>query len=132
MISTSDAFAAVQGLLGTRVFARMLATAAGDPVVATTEVPPDAGTIVAIVPVLDEAERLGPCLDGLVAQPAALTSIIVVDGGSTDLTRDIVRSYRVTRACGWWMPVRRRARGTAKRGISRAVSRPAIPKRATS
>jgi dolichol-phosphate mannosyltransferase len=71
----------------------MLATAAGDPVVSTMEVPPDAGTIVAIVPVLDEAERLGPCLDGLVAQPAALTAIIVVDGGSTDLTRDVVRSY---------------------------------------
>jgi dolichol-phosphate mannosyltransferase len=80
-------------LLGTRVFARMLATAAGDPIVATMEVPPDAGTLVAIVPVLDEAERLGPCLDGLIAQPAALTSIVVVDGGSRDLTRDIVRSY---------------------------------------
>jgi dolichol-phosphate mannosyltransferase len=93
VISTSSAFAAVQGLLGARVFARMLASAAGDPVPVATEIPPEAGTLVAIVPALDEAARIGPCLEGLIAQPPALVSIVVVDGGSRDRTREIVRSY---------------------------------------
>ncbi len=93
MISTRDAFAVGQGLLGARVFARMLATAAGDPIVATSELPPDAGTICAIVPVLDEAARIGPCLEALIAQPSALVSILVVDGGSHDGTQELVRGF---------------------------------------
>ncbi len=93
MISTLDAFAVGQGLLGARSFARMLATAAGDPIAPASEIPPDAGDIVAIVPALDEAERIAGCLAGLIAQPAALVSIVVVDGGSHDATRDVVRSF---------------------------------------
>jgi dolichol-phosphate mannosyltransferase len=93
VISTLDAFAVGQGLLGARVFARMLGGAAGDPIAEATAVPDDAGTVVAIVPVLDEAGRLGPCLEGLIAQPSALASIVVVDGGSQDATRDLVRSF---------------------------------------
>ena len=71
----------------------MLAGAAGDPIASVANVPPWAGTVVAIVPVLDESERIGACLDGLIAQPAALRSIVVVDGGSRDATRDVVRAY---------------------------------------
>jgi dolichol-phosphate mannosyltransferase len=71
----------------------MLASAAGDPIQATAEIPPGAGTIVAIVPVLDEAERLGPALEGLIAQGPQLVSIVVVDGGSTDATCALVRSF---------------------------------------
>jgi dolichol-phosphate mannosyltransferase len=71
----------------------MLASAAGDPIRATAELPPDAGTLVAIVPVLDEAERLGPALEGLIAQGPELVSIVVVDGGSTDATCALVRSF---------------------------------------
>lgn len=93
MISTRDVFAVGQGLLGARVFARMLATAAGDPIVATATIPPDAGTICAIVPVLDEAARIGPCLEALIAQPSALVSILVVDGGSVDGTQEMVRGF---------------------------------------
>ncbi len=93
MISTRDVFAVGQGLLGARVFARMLATAAGDPIVATATIPPDAGTICAIVPVLDEAARIGPCLEALIAQPSALVSMLVVDGGSTDGTQEMVRGF---------------------------------------
>jgi dolichol-phosphate mannosyltransferase len=93
VISTRDVFAVGQGLLGARVFARMLATAAGDPIVATATIPPDAGTICAIVPVLDEAARIGPCLEALIAQPSALVSILVVDGGSVDGTQEMVRGF---------------------------------------
>ncbi len=73
----------------------MLATAAGDPIVALSA--DDAarvrGRASAIVPVLDEAARLGPALESLGAQSATLTEILVVDGGSRDDTRQIVRSY---------------------------------------
>jgi dolichol-phosphate mannosyltransferase len=93
VISTRDAFAAIQGLLGARVFARMFLTAAGDPVQVAAEAPPGAGPISAIVPVLDEHARLAPCLEGLIAQPPDLREILVVDGGSRDGTQQLVRSF---------------------------------------
>ena len=43
-----------------------------------------------IVPTLNEASRLQPCLDGLRRQRAPLSEIIVVDSGSTDGTRELV------------------------------------------
>ena len=43
-----------------------------------------------IVPTLNEAARLQPCLDGLSRQREPLTEIIVVDSGSTDGTRELV------------------------------------------
>src|SRR5436305_14194467 len=45
------------------------------------------------VPVLDEAQRLRPCLNGLLAQGPEVAEILIVDGGSTDDTRDLVRAY---------------------------------------
>ncbi len=71
----------------------MLATRNGVAVMKTNVVPAGAGTVAAIVPVLDEHERLGPCLEGLMAAPAALAAIVVVDGGSTDGTQALVREY---------------------------------------
>ncbi len=93
MTSTLRVFAAAQGLLGARVFGRMLASAAGEPIAVSNDVPPVAGTISALVPVLDERARLGPCLDGLTRQPSALGEIVVIDGGSRDGTRELVREY---------------------------------------
>ena len=34
-----------------------------------------------------------PCLDGLLAQGPEVGEILIVDGGSTDGTRDLVRAY---------------------------------------
>ncbi len=75
-----------------RVLARMLATAAGDPI-AVVDAAPASLTVSAIVPVLDERERISPALEGLIAQPAALREIVVVDGGSSDGTQDVVRAF---------------------------------------
>ncbi len=93
MISTSDAFAAVQGLLGARVASRMLLSAAGDPLARAVAPPAGSGAVAAIVPVLDEERRLGPCLEGLCAQGPWLREILVVDGGSSDGTRDLVLAH---------------------------------------
>jgi len=46
-----------------------------------------------IIVVKNEAEIIGLCLDSMLAQTFKNYEIIVVDGGSTDGTADIVRSY---------------------------------------
>ena len=46
-----------------------------------------------IVATLNEAHRIGPCLDGLAAQIDPLLEILVVDSRSTDGTREIVAAY---------------------------------------
>jgi dolichol-phosphate mannosyltransferase len=45
-----------------------------------------------IVPVLNEVDRLEPCLGGLLAQEGPVLEILIVDGGSDDGTRELVRS----------------------------------------
>jgi len=85
-------FTVLQSGLALRVIVRMARTARGERIG-----PAMAGTVServsAIVPVLDEAERLEPCLAGLHAQGAEVAEILVVDGGSIDATRDIVRGW---------------------------------------
>ncbi len=46
-----------------------------------------------IVPVLNEHDRLSPCLEGLIAQGEEVVEIVVVDGGSDDGTQELVRAY---------------------------------------
>jgi dolichol-phosphate mannosyltransferase len=70
----------------------MVATSGGHAILPAA-LPADAGSVVAIVPALDERERLGACLEGLLRQPAALGAILVVDGGSSDGTPDVVRAF---------------------------------------
>ena len=45
-----------------------------------------------VVATLNEAERIGRCLDGLARQGAVVREILVVDSRSTDGTRDLVRA----------------------------------------
>ena len=47
-----------------------------------------------ILPVLNESPRLSKCLDSLIAQPQEAAEILVVDGGSTDGTQEIVMGYQ--------------------------------------
>lgn len=57
------------------------------------------GSISVVIPTLNEAETIGPCLDSLQGE-RAITEAIVVDGGSSDGTREIAMSkeYRVVTA----------------------------------
>ncbi len=77
--------------LAARVLIRLVRTAAGTRLVTTDA--PVADRITIIVPVLNERARLTPCLDGLMAQGPEVAEILVVDGGSTDGTRGLVREY---------------------------------------
>jgi dolichol-phosphate mannosyltransferase len=51
------------------------------------------GGVTVLVPVLNEAARLAPCLAGLIAQGPEVLEILVVDGGSSDGTPDIVAAF---------------------------------------
>ena len=48
-----------------------------------------------ILPVLNEAGRLGPCLEGLLFQGPEVAEILVIDGGSSDGTQELVAGYAV-------------------------------------
>ncbi len=76
-----------------RVIARLARTASGARIAAGTAASSDSlddfGSVTVLVPVLDEEHRLAPCLAGLSAQPPSVAEILVVDGGSTDRTRDV-------------------------------------------
>ena len=50
-------------------------------------------TVSVIVPARNEEACLGACLDSLVGQTGVAFEVIVVDDGSTDLTRQIARSF---------------------------------------
>jgi dolichol-phosphate mannosyltransferase len=85
--------AAVQGIALAVLLARLLPGRRRRPPVPPR---PDAsasdGDVSVVVPALDEAQRIGPCLDGLAAQSSVVREILVVDSGSTDGTQDLVRA----------------------------------------
>jgi dolichol-phosphate mannosyltransferase len=85
---------AVEAALGARVVARFLRGAHGVSLMSTAAEPAHDQHIGVVLPTLNEAERVGPCLDGLLAQGPEVAEIIVVDGGSTDGTRTLVARYQ--------------------------------------
>lgn len=82
-----------QALLGLRVLARFLSSAGGRRIRAVAAPPAGGEQVAVVVPVLDERERLAPCLEGLLAQGPEVAAILVVDGGSVDGTPDLVRQF---------------------------------------
>lgn len=84
--------AAVQTLLGMRVLWHLLRSAGGEHIQAE-EAWRGNERVSVIVPVLNERNRLSPCLEGLVAQGAEVVEILVVDGGSDDGTQQLVSTY---------------------------------------
>jgi len=81
-------FGALQVVLALRVVARMMRSAGGQRIASSTR--PCAARVSVIVPVLNEQDRLDPCLAGLAAQGEVVSEILVVDGGSRDRTCDVV------------------------------------------
>ena len=79
-----------------RVIARLAATASGVRIAHSPALPADIASVTVLVPVLDEEHRLAPCLAGLSAQPPSVAEILVIDGGSTDRTRDVVAAAAVS------------------------------------
>ncbi|CAN5683014.1 glycosyltransferase family 2 protein [soil metagenome] len=87
------ALAVVQTIAALRVWSRLIRTRDGiriDPVSAHA---PVTETATVILPVLNEEARISPCLEGLIAHGCEVSEILVVDGGSTDRTREIVAFY---------------------------------------
>src|SRR6476659_5296195 len=62
------------------------------PPVAPGGVVPAGTSVSVVVASLNEAHRIQPCLDGLVAQDVLVREILVVDSGSTDGTAELVRA----------------------------------------
>lgn len=83
----------VQAILGMRVILRLLRSAGGERVSPEEALATEEERVSVIVPVLNEYNRLSPCLEGLIAQGAEVSEVVVVDGGSGDGTQNLVRSY---------------------------------------
>jgi dolichol-phosphate mannosyltransferase len=78
----------LEAIAGVRAALRMLSTAGGAPIASAA--PRAAGTLAAIVPVLNEEARVGASLDTLMRCGPEIAEIVVVDGGSVDRTADVV------------------------------------------
>lgn len=85
--------ALVQALLAGRVLLRLARTAGGSRIAEADGPSPSDEQVTVVLPVLDERERIEPCLDGLMGQGCEVAEILVVDGGSTDGTQAIVARY---------------------------------------
>jgi dolichol-phosphate mannosyltransferase len=86
----------LQVVLALRIIWRMARTARGTRITVDPRGWLPAGSISVIVPVLNEFDRLGSCLDKLIACGSEVREILVVDGGSTDGTQKIVASFAAT------------------------------------
>ena len=49
-------------------------------------------TVTVVVATLNEAKRIGPCLEGLMAQTEPMLEVLIVDSRSTDGTRELVEA----------------------------------------
>ncbi len=82
-----------QTLLASRVVWRLLRSAGGARITAEEARHASGEQVSVIVPVLNERQRLAPCLQGLIAQGPEVAEIVVVDGGSDDGTQQLVSLY---------------------------------------
>ncbi|MCW6034813.1 glycosyltransferase [Spirulina subsalsa FACHB-351] len=64
------------------------------PIAPQSPIPEDLGTVTVVVPTLNEAARIDPCLAGLTRQGYEVREILVVDSRSTDGTRERVKALQ--------------------------------------
>lgn len=83
-----------QALLGLRVMLRLARTLKGQAIRPCDAAENNLPLISVVVPVLNECERLVPCILGLLEQGPEVAEILVVDGGSTDGTPELVAYYQ--------------------------------------
>ncbi len=83
---------AMQIILALRVVLRLIQTAGGEKIKATSAPHPERVSV--IVPVLNETARIKTCLECLIAQSETVAEILMVDGGSTDGTQSVVEGYQ--------------------------------------
>jgi dolichol-phosphate mannosyltransferase len=85
-----------QLVLALRVVKRLLSTAGGMPLQAipSQENMDEKERLSVLIPVLNEHCRLAPCLEGLLLSGAEVSEILVVDGGSSDGTQELVLHYQ--------------------------------------
>jgi dolichol-phosphate mannosyltransferase len=86
----------IQIVLAVRVIVRLLSTTGGTTITVDRRAWIPDGSISIVVPVFNEFERLGSCLDKLIGCGREVREILVVDGGSTDGTQRIVASFAQT------------------------------------
>jgi dolichol-phosphate mannosyltransferase len=86
-------FSVLQAVAGARVLWRLWRSGGGPRIAVQENDPTAAGLLSIIVPVLNEEQRLAPCLDGLLVQGPEVAEILVVDGGSQDGTMGLVAQY---------------------------------------
>jgi dolichol-phosphate mannosyltransferase len=91
-VALTWAIAVGQGVLLVALFARLAPGRTRRPAVPPRTEPRTDTSVTVIVATLNEAQRIGPCLEGLIAQTAPLTEILVVDSRSTDGTRELVEA----------------------------------------
>ena len=89
-------FILIQLVLAIRVIVRFLSTTGGTTIVVEPRAWIPDGSISVVVPVFNEFDRLGSCLDKLIGCGREVREILVVDGGSTDGTQKIIQSYAQT------------------------------------
>lgn len=82
-----------QALCLTVLVSRLAPGRSRRPPVSPRLAPRDDTTVSVIVATLNEAHRIGPCLDGLLQQPAPLLEVLVVDSRSRDGTPELVQTY---------------------------------------
>ena len=82
-----------QAFLSLRVMLRFICGTRGKPISLEDAQHVSNERVAVIVPVLNEVQRLSPCLDGLMKQGVEVAEILIVDGGSTDSTQALTTSY---------------------------------------
>ncbi len=82
----------VQGLAAILLVLRLMPGRHRRPPIAPILGDAHAGRVTVVVTCLDEVERIGPCLDGLLTQGPAMLEALVVDSRSTDGTWELIQS----------------------------------------